>query len=75
MSAVALNLLGWCSSNSVLVCGRCPTLILASLTECLHYFPHLPMNEMAQFKVTLRRHLNIHSLYFVNELLVLKNVS
>ena len=69
-----LNQLGWCSSNAV-ICGRCLTLILAGLTECLHYFPHLRINETAQFKVTLRRHLNIHSLYFIDELLVLKNVS
>jgi len=75
VSAGVLNQLGWCSSNAVLVCGSCLTLILASLTEYLHYFPHLPMNETAEFKVILRRHLNIHSLYFIDERLVLKNVS
>lgn len=34
-------------------------LILASLTECLYCFPRLPMNETAQFKVTLRRQIYI----------------
>jgi hypothetical protein len=34
-------------------------LILASLTECLYCFPHSPVNETAQFKVTLRRQIYI----------------
>jgi hypothetical protein len=49
--------------------------ILASLAECCYYLPHSPMNEKAQFKATLRRHINTHSFFCVDKLLVMKNGS